>query len=285
MRAFIQSARHQLAPLYTPQEINRIVRLLLEKWASVDAVSYYADKDRKISPSELTALQLALDRLSQHEPLEYVLGTADFAGIKLLVDSRVLVPRPETEELVEWILHDVCEQGGHTPTNILDLCTGSGCIAIALAREWPASRIEGWDVSAEALEVAVLNATANKTDIHLNRVDVLTVEPQAYKTESFDLLVSNPPYVCRSESAEIAPNVLDYEPHLALFVEDDDPLIFYSAIARLGKRLLKSDGWLYVEINGRLGEQTKSLFENEGYSLVALKKDLFGKDRFVKARR
>jgi len=285
MQAFIQLARHQLAPLYTPQEISRIVRLLLEKWASVDAVSYYADKDRKIPPSVLTRLEMALDRISRHEPLEYVLGTADFAGMKLLVDSRVLVPRPETEELVEWILHDVREQGGITPSRILDLCTGSGCIAIALANAWPTSHIEGWDVSAEALEVAHLNTIDNKTDVCFKRVDLLARELLEVETGLFDLIVSNPPYVCRSESSAMAPNVLDYEPHLALFVEDEDPLIFYSAIARFGKKRLKPDGILFVEINGRLGEQTKTLFEDEGYSVVTLKKDLFGKDRFVKAKR
>jgi len=285
MQAFIQQAKLRLAPLYTPQEISRIVRLLLEKEASVDAVSYYADKDRKIPPSVLTSLHMALDRLSRHEPLEYVLETADFAGLKLLVDNRVLVPRPETEELVEWILHDVREQGGNTPTRILDLCTGSGCIAIALAKAWPLSHIEGWDVSTEALTVAAINAKNNKTNIRFNCVDVLSAKPSVDESDVYDLIASNPPYVCRSESSDMAPNVLDYEPHLALFVEDEDPLIFYSAIARFGKKCLKPRGLLYVEINGQLGEQTTCLFKEEGYLDVTLKKDLFGKDRFVKAMR
>lgn len=285
MRAFIQQAKQQLATLYTPQEINRIVRLLLEKWASVDTVSFYADKDRKIPPSVLITLQKALDRLAQHEPLEYVLGTADFTGLRLRVDSRVLIPRPETEELVEWILQDHPKKGDKIPGRMLDVCTGSGCIAIALAKEWPDSYTEGWDVSPEALELAILNATDNKTTVQFKCIDLLTYLPMQGDTGPFDLIVSNPPYVRRSESSEMTPDVLDYEPHLALFVEDKDPLVFYKAIARLGMSLLKTSGSVYVEINEQLGEQTKSVFEHEGYTLVTLKKDLFGKDRFVRAVR
>lgn len=283
MRTFIETAKQRLAPLYTPQEINRIVRLLLEKWASVDAVSFYADKDRKIPAPELAKLQLALDKLCRNEPLEYVLGTTEFAGIPLKVDNRVLIPRPETEELVEWIRHNANEQGNNKPRKILDVCTGSGCIALALFNEWPTAQIEGWDVSVEALEVATQNASINQARVRFSCVDVLTFEPSANETSLYDLIVSNPPYVCRSESSDMSSNVLEYEPHLALFVEDEDPLIFYAAIARLGKRILKPEGSLYVEINALLAEQTKILFENEGYSMVLLKKDLFGKDRFVKA--
>jgi release factor glutamine methyltransferase len=285
MRTFIETAKQRLAPLYTPQEINRIARLLLEKWASVDAVSFYADKDRKIPASELAKLQLALDKLVRSEPLEYVLGKAEFVGMQLNVDNRVLIPRPETEELVEWIRHDAREHGYKTPERILDVCTGSGCIALALFNEWPVAHVEGWDISAAALEVATQNAGINQASIGFSCVDVLTVEPSMYETGLFDLIVSNPPYVCRSESTHMSSNVLDYEPHLALFVEDEDPLIFYAAIARLGKKLLKPEGNIYVEINAQLAEQTKKLFENEGFSMVILRKDLFGKDRFVKAKR
>ncbi len=285
MRTFIEKAKQQLAPLYTPQEINRIVRLLLEKWASVDAVSFYADKDRKIPASELAKLQHALDKLIRNEPLEYVLGMTEFAGISLKVDNRVLIPRPETEELVEWIRHDANQQGSKKPERILDVCTGSGCIALALFNEWPAALVEGWDVSVEALEVATQNASINQARVRFSCIDVLTFEPSADETGLFDLIVSNPPYVCRSESSDMSSNVLEYEPHLALFVDDKDPLVFYTAIARLGKKLLKPDGGIYVEINALLAERTKKLFENEGYSMVLLKKDLFGKDRFVKAMR
>lgn len=285
MRAFIESAKSQLASLYTPQEINRIVRLMLEKWASVDAVSFYADKDRKIPLSELPTLQLALDRLCKHEPIEYVLGTADFAGMKLHVDKRVLIPRPETEELVDWIRQDYRKNEKTSPNRLLDVCTGSGCIILALANEWPASHLEGWDISTEALEVANMNALANHATILFKCVDALTVEPSEKETETFDLIVSNPPYVLRSESSEMASNVMDYEPHLALFVNDETPLLFYAALARLGKKLLKPGGSLYVELNGKLGEHTKNLFDNQGYSEVTLKKDLFGKDRFVRAMR
>lgn len=285
MRTFIEKAKQQLAPLYTPQEINRIVRLLLEKWASVDAVSFYADKDRKIPASELAKLQHALDKLIRNEPLEYVLGMTEFVGIPLKVDNRVLIPRPETEELVEWIRHDANQQGSKKPERILDVCTGSGCIALALFNEWPAALVEGWDVSVEALEVATQNASINQAPVRFSCVDVLTYEPSANETGLFDLIVSNPPYVCRSESSDMSSNVLEYEPHLALFVDDEDPLVFYTAIARFGKKLLKPDGGIYVEINALLAERTKKLFENEGYSMVLLKKDLFGKDRFVKAMR
>lgn len=280
MRRFLETARQQLSSLYTQQEINRIARLLLNKWASVDAVTFYADKDRKIPASERSKLQLALNKLSAHEPLEYVLGVTEFAGLQLDVDKRVLIPRPETEELVEWIRQKACT----SPERILDVCTGSGCIALALNQTWPEAGTEGWDISAEALEVARQNAKRLRADVRFSLVDVLTYVPGADEAGSYDIIVSNPPYVCRSEAREMAPNVLEYEPHTALFVDDEDPLVFYTTLARLGKTLLKQDGSMYVEINAQLAEQTRKAFENEGYSYVMIRKDLYNKDRFIKAR-
>ncbi len=285
MKAFIQSAKNQLTTLYTPQEIGRIVRLLLEKWAEVDAVSFYADKDKKIPQTVRDSLQKALDRLSRNEPLEYVLGIADFAGMKLHVDSRVLIPRPETEELVEWVKQDFGKHRTIQPKRILDVCTGSGCLALAFASEWPDSQVEGWDVSEEALEVASMNAASNGVHIRFKQIDLLSPGPVGGSDSVFDLIVSNPPYIRRSESTCMAANVLYFEPHIALFVEDDDPLVFYRAIARLGMFSLKPGGTLYVEINSQLGEQTIAVFDHEGYSETVLKKDINGRDRFVRAIR
>lgn len=282
MKPFTETAHSLLSTLYSQREINRICRLLLEKRAGVSAASFHADKDRKIPACIRQILQQDLERLVAQEPLEYVLEEAWFDGLLVRVDNRVLIPRPETEELVDWISRDL-ESMGLTPGRMLDVCTGSGCIALALANRWSSAAVEAWDLSPEALTLAAENATRLGLAVTFKQVDVLQTAALPASAPLVDLLVSNPPYVCRAESATMKPNVLDYEPHMALFVSDEDPLVFYRALARLGQEVLTPEGRLYVEINGKLGAETLRLFQEAGYADVTLKTDLYGKDRFVRA--
>jgi len=283
MQHFITLAKDQLGSIYSTQEINRIVRLLLEKLAGVNAVQYHTDKDMKISTATSVKLGKALERIKQHEPLQYVLGETAFSGLTLQVGPGVLIPRPETEELVEMILKDVASEGHKKLWRIVDICTGSGCIAVSLAKRIPTVCMEGWDISDEALGIASKNAALYKTAITFRKLDVLTFESTESMTGTLDILVSNPPYVCQSETCTMEHKVLDYEPHLALFVSDADPLVFYRKIACLGTRMLKKGGWVYVEINSRLGKQTTLTFDEMGYSDVKLIRDINCRDRFIRA--
>jgi len=282
MKSFSDAANRLLSPLYDAREINRICRLLLEKWSGISAASFYADKDRKIPVSDRLTLNQALERLARHEPLEYVLGEAAFDGMTLQVDKRVLIPRPETEELVDWI-GQTRDAGMKIPAQVLDVCTGSGCIALALARRWPSAKVEAWDVSTEALALAAQNAQKQGVAVDFRQVDVLDTGSYPAQTQLFNIVVSNPPYVCAAEAVDMNRNVLDYEPHIALFVSDEDPLVFYRALAKLGLSMLTPGGTLFVEINGLFGAETARLFETTGYIDVTLKKDIAGKDRFVRA--
>lgn len=282
MKSFSDAANRLLSPLYDAREINRICRLLLEKWSGISAASFYADKDRKIPVSDRLTLNQALERLARHEPLEYVLGEAAFDGMTLQVDKRVLIPRPETEELVDWI-GQTRDAGMKIPAQVLDVCTGSGCIALALARRWPSAKVEAWDVSTEALALAAQNAQKQGVAVDFRQVDVLDTGSYPAQTQLFNIVVSNPPYVCAAEAVDMNRNVLDYEPHIALFVSDEDPLVFYRALAKLGLSMLTPGGTLFVEINGLFGAETARLFETAGYIDVTLKKDIAGKDRFVRA--
>lgn len=283
MKSFIEDAHNLLKPWYQPREINRISRLLLEKRAGLGSTSFYADKDTKIPTAVRSALEGDLQRLATQEPLEYVLEEAHFDGLVLRVDKRVLIPRPETEELVEWISQDAA-RSGNKPRRVLDACTGSGCIALDFARRWPLAAVEAWDLSNDALELAGENAVRLGLPVTFKQVDVLQAANQPFTDDPFDWLVSNPPYVCASEATLMKPNVLDFEPHLALFVSDKDPLVFYKALAVLGMKALVAGGFLYVEINAALGQATRQVFETAGYSTVTLKTDLNGKDRFIRAQ-
>lgn len=283
MKPFIEAAHDLLNPWYTPREINRICRLLLEKRAGLQATSFYADKDTKIPSSVRSTLQEDIQRLAAQEPLEYVLGEAHFDGLVLKVDKRVLIPRPETEELVDWISKEA-EATGVTPTRILDACTGSGCIALDMANRWPSATVEAWDVSTDALDLARENAERLGLAVTFAQRDVLLAAHQPFTATPFDLLVSNPPYVRASEATQMKPNVLEHEPHLALFVPDDTPLLFYKALAALGLSVLVPGGFLYVEINAALGHDTQHLFETAGYTAVTLKTDLYDKQRFIRAQ-
>ena len=212
-----------------------------------------------------------------YEPIQYILGTTSFFGLEFKVDTNVLIPRPETEELVAWILK---QADSSQPLKILDIGSGSGCIAVSLAKHFPNADVYALDVSPAALEMAQYNAQQNGVQLNGIQANVLEWE----NTElQFDIIVSNPPYVRESEKERMAPNVLEHEPHLALFVENNNPLVFYQAIVALSKQALKKQGLLYFEINEYLGEETKALFSSDDFENVQLKTDVFGKNRMMRA--
>jgi len=218
-----------------------------------------------------------ISRLQQNEPIQYIIGKETFCNLSFMVDKNVLIPRPETQELVEWILVD---NEGRKGCRVLDVGTGSGCIAISLAKKMPKSQVEAWDFSAGALQMAKRNASLNEVEICFVKQDVLTFVPES---ACLDILVSNPPYITESEKTGMEGNVLDWEPKTALFVQDDDPLLFYRKIASLGRVMLNPGGSLYFEINRAYGKEMVTMLEEMGYTRIVLRKDMFGNDRMIKA--
>ena len=235
------------------------------------------------APAE-TAAQVAglQERLLRHEPLQYVLGVAHFAGLELEVTPATLIPRPETEELVQLIVQ---EQQHRAALTVLDVGTGSGCISLALCRALEPVRTVAVDISAEALAVARRNAATYGCEIDFQQLDILTQNPAGLAPHVLDVLVSNPPYVLENERPHMRPNVLNYEPATALFVPDYDPLLFYRRIAKLGNTLLRPAGALYFEINEQYAAETVALLTGLGYTQVAAREDMFGKQRMVRASR
>ncbi len=267
--------RQALSAVYDAREAHALALLVLDDVFGVSAVDVYADKVRNFSEEEHGRLENILQRLCNSEPVQYVLGYADFCGLRLAVSPATLIPRPETEELVDWVAAESAEK----PCRLLDVGTGSGCIAIALAHRLPQAAVEAWDVSDEALAVARKNAESQGVDVAFTCCDLLA-EPPA--EGAFDVIVSNPPYICESEQADMEAHVLRHEPHLALFVPNDDPLRFYRALALLGKRSLIEGGSIFMEINQAYGAETAALFEAMGYR-TELRRDFFHKDRMLRA--
>lgn len=279
-----QAYLHQkLDPIYPAVEIGSFSRLLLRKLAQMSSVQIYSDKDKKFTDDTLEKLISAIDRLSNKEPIQYILGETDFFGLTFKVGTGVLIPRPETEELVSLISKDC--QNSEREIRLLDIGTGSGCIAVALSKELPTAHVSAWDVSTEALQVAMENASMNHVNVQFEKTDILTYTPGPLEMETWDIIVSNPPYVTKSEVSEMDANVLEFEPHLALFVENSDPLVFYRTITDLSIKLLKPTGSLYFEINSRLGNETLKLIEKYPFKEVELIQDISGKDRIIRAKR
>lgn len=270
------SLRQQLATCYPEREAHAVALRVLEDAFGVSRTDVYADKVRKFSSEEEQRWQHIAERLSAGEPLQYVLGEAEFCGRSFEVAPGVLIPRPETEELVALVGRAV---SGHC--RILDAGTGSGCIAVSLALALPEAEVQAWDISPEALSVAQGNAERWGAAVDFRLCDMLTATPD----ERFDVVVSNPPYVCERERLDMTPQVLEHEPGLALFVPDDDPLRFYRALAGLSVRCLNSGGLLAVEINEAYGAETADLFSRSGLTEVQMLFDGFGKPRFVLGRK
>ena len=266
----------RLVPRYDEREARAIVRVVLDDAFGLRPVDLYAGKVRQFSADERQRLARILERLEAGEPVQYALGTARFAGRAFEVTPAVLIPRPETEELVAWVAADGLVPG----SRLLDGGTGSGCIAITLALDVPGTEVMAWDVSPEALAVARRNAARLGAAVNFVQADLLS-PPVA--TRGFDVVVSNPPYVREAERDAMAAHVVDREPALALFVPDDDALRFYHALARLGRQCLRPQGRVYVELNEALGEETADVFRRAGYTAVELRRDQFGRTRMLRA--
>jgi release factor glutamine methyltransferase len=269
---------HSLKEMYPKGEVQSFIRLIMEKVCDLQPHQLLMGGGRLLSDEEKQSIGRIVERLKQSEPIQYVLGETTFYGLSFRVNPSVLIPRPETEELVDCILKDHAKRR----IRILDAGTGSGCIAISLAHHLPASEVVAVDISKEALQTAEENARKNKTAVIFMEADILS--PGDIIPGTFDLIVSNPPYVQEDEQGNMEKNVLLHEPRLALFVPDSDPFLFYRAIARLAKEKLNAGGTLYFEINALLGKETAQALREEGYTHVELIRDLSGKDRIIKAQ-
>lgn len=290
----------ELGKTYPKEEIDSFFYRCIEHYLKLERFVLAIQPELTLTKEEEQPLFEALSQLKQERPLQYILGTAHFMDLELHVNEAVLIPRPETEELVQWILEDVRSQKSEvgsrkaeagnmdfypSPLTILDIGTGSGCIAIALAKHLPDAKVYALDVSEKALEVARENARLNQVDITFLKNDILALEPALELKLVFDIIVSNPPYVKELEKESIKNNVKEHEPSLALFVPDEDPLLFYRAIAQFSKAHLKEEGSLYLEINQYLGEETHDLLKAHNFSEIELRKDIFGNDRMLKAQK
>ncbi len=275
-----KEVNNSIATIYEKSEADNITEIVMEhitRWSRPERI---LNKEIPLSFTQKKLLSQIILRLEQHEPIQYLINEAWFAGMIFYVDKNVLIPRPETEELLDWIVKDVRSDTSNIK-KMLDVGTGSGCIAIALKNKIPNAEIWGCDVSVEALNVARMNADALNATIDFVPLDFLDPD-QRKQLPHVDIIVSNPPYVPQSDKNEMKKNVLEFEPATALFVPDNDSLVFYNAIADFGKEKLNGNGNIYVEIHENLGEQVKNLFKLKGYSFAELRKDIQGKDRMIK---
>lgn len=271
--------------IYEQNEANNIAELLIESITKLPRSERIIKRDDALSNAQKNLLQSSIFRLQKHEPIQYIINEAWFGGMRFYVDRNVLIPRPETEELVEWVVEE-CSPDSYRDKNaelrILDVGTGSGCIAITLKNKLPMAGVWACDISDQALNIARINADALHATIDFVPLNFLDPD-QRKQLPGIDVIVSNPPYIPQNERMEMKKNVVEYEPSTALFVTDDDPLIFYKAIAESGHEKLHKGGSIYAEIHENLGTQIKDLFLSEGYQTVHLKKDLQGKERMIKA--
>ena len=272
LHSFFQNG---LIGYYPKEEINAFFYRICEQHLDYKRIDVSLKSETLITPETFEYFETIISRLLTYEPIQYILGTTSFFGLEFKVDANVLIPRPETEELVAWILK---QTDSSQFLKILDIGTGSGCIAVSLAKHLPNAEVYVLDVSPAALEMAQYNAQQNGVQIHAMEANVLE---WATPELQFDIIVSNPPYVRESEKEFMAPNVLEHEPHLALFVENNHPLVFFKAIVELSKQALKKEGLLYFEINEYLGENTKALCSLDVFKDVQLKTDIFGKHRMM----
>lgn len=282
LKEFKSFLTKELSQIYPATEIDSFFLLLIDEYLGLQRIDTVLKPDFKIDKDKLSLLNDVIKRLQQEEPIQYIIGKTEFYGFPFLVDENTLIPRPETEELVEWVLKEIESlklDMGKT-ISILDIGTGTGCIPVSLAKNLPNAKIAAIDVSAKALKVAQKNAELNKVNINFIECDILKAKnlPQ-----TFDIIISNPPYVRELEKVEIQNNVLHNEPHLALFVSDDNPLLFYNKIADLAKKHLSKNGLLFFEINQYLGIETIKMLKQKGFKNIELQKDLFKNDRMIKA--
>lgn len=278
MKRIIPIIKDRLGCCYPIEETTALTRIISTEILDIPQSTFFLKDDVTLTPRQEMLLYSTIERLKKHEPIQYILGHCDFCGHTFKVTPDTLIPRPETSELVEWIAE---EQKG-SKVNILDIGTGSGCIAISLSCKLPGCNIAAWDISSGALAVAEENNRSNGSEVTFSQVDILAYQPQC---EMFDIIVSNPPYIKENERKSMEANVLDWEPHTALFVPDNDPLLFYRAIAEKALVMLTPAGALYFEINRAHGAETVEMLKSLGYRKTELRKDLAGNDRMIKAIR
>ena len=273
----ISDIKSALAAAYPEGEVRAFVRILFEEWMHYSTVDIYMRADSEVPPFVVEKMHHAVQRLLHHEPIQHIVGVAHFHGHRFAVSKHTLIPRPETEQLVDMIVDrnqdvpDLC---------VLDIGTGSGCIACSLARALRFAEVHAFDSSQPALDLAAENARNLGVKVAFHHVDILNAVPQP---QQFHIIVSNPPYICMHEQQLMEDNVLRYEPHSALFVPDNDPLLFYRAIARYASVALKPGGKLYFEINAAYGNDTANLLSNFHFADIEVVRDFYGRDRFVSA--
>ena len=294
---------HRLTGIYDTDEAKAIVRWALDVRFGLSLTDIVCGKIDEMSETEQSELEGMMQRLEKAEPVQYVVGIAEFCGRTFHVEPGVLIPRPETGELCRWIVEERWREGVRREGEyqVLDVGTGSGCIAITLALEMPQAKVTAWDISDDALRIAKKNAEALGAEVTFEKRDALnhrmnhgdrhsdlrcaTIIEPVPMIQQWDAIVSNPPYVCQKEAATMERHVLEHEPHLALFVPDNDPLRFYRAIAKYGQKTLKPNGLLYFELNPLYACDTESMVREQGYAETEIKLDMFGKQRFLKAKK
>ena len=276
MQAFIKQIQSELQGFYPETEIRSFSYLIIEKLTNLSRTQIFVNKYTAFSEEQRKLAESFIIKLKKNVPIQYILGETEFYGLNFNVNESVLIPRPETEELVEWVRK---ENDKNANLNILDIGTGSGCIAISLKYEFKKADIDAFDISDAALEIAKSNSKRNNLVVNFSNVDILNVLDLNKK---WDIIVSNPPYIPENEKDEILPNVLEHEPHLALFVPDYDPLIFYRHISQFAKKHLTKNGKLYFEIHREAGMKCSNLLVEQGFTNIELRKDISGNDRMIR---
>ena len=266
---------------FSGSEIKLMFKAFMTKRMSLSDTEFMLARDLRFSESDLLYFRSVVKRLQANEPFQYIHGFTEFYGLELICDVRALIPRPETEELVDWISESLEKNGEH---HIVDICSGSGCIALALKSSFRNAQVEAWEISDEALELIEENRNLTGLNVSSIKMDALSeVYPEA--EESYDIIVSNPPYIPNSERARMHDNVLEFEPGLALFVDDADPFVFYDKIALQAADLLLDNGWLYFEIHEDFEKEMFDLLQNHGFVNIELRKDLQGRSRMMRGQR
>ena len=279
MHPVYHEIKKMLVGYYPDAEASALAKMLLVEVLHFSTLELFGGKDKEVFKKDLAVLYEMSRRLQNREPIQYIIGRETFCGMPFVVNRHVLIPRPETQDLVEWIAE---EDQQTNPCRLLDMGTGSGCIAISLAKKLPHVQVEAWDISGEALQVARQNALNNQVKVDFHQQDILSASPGIAE---WNVIVSNPPYITNKEKAEMEANVLNWEPHTALFVPDHDPLLFYRKIAQLGMSMLVNGGALYFEINRAYGTETIAMLQALGYENIIIRKDRFNNERMIKATR
>lgn len=276
LKAILTFAKTELALFYDEREIQSFFYMLCEHYLGIAKTAVILNPDYALSESELLKFNFAIKDLKAEKPIQYILGKTEFFGFDFKVNEHTLIPRPETEELVKWVIDN---ENSTSPLQILDIGTGSGCIAISIAKQLPEAKVMGVDISAKALQIARLNNENLNASVIFELMDILN--PPKTFASTFDIIVSNPPYVLETEKTLMKKNVLEFEPHQALFVKDSDPLLFYRKILDFAQNHLVSNGKIYFEINEKLGTELSVLLKEFNYRQIEIKNDLFDKPRMI----